>query len=147
MAAILKFFKWHLLPNHKSDLAENWWKASEQHRDSQLLNLFLSNIQGGSHGGDLGVFKQHLLSNGKLEWAKTWWEALGRRGDSAGLRGSFGCAIRLETRRSRVQPPSVSATFFRGDWPWNIFCGHSLPSADSRRAVVSFWRKNVHNTG
>ena len=30
---------------------------------------------------------------------------------------------------------------------WNIFYGHSLPSADSRRAVVSFWRKNVHNTG
>ena len=28
-----------------------------------------------------------------------------------------------------------------------IFYGHSLPSADSRRAVVSFWRKNVHNTG
>ena len=27
------------------------------------------------------------------------------------------------------------------------FYGHSLPSADSRRAVVSFWRKNVHNTG
>ena len=25
--------------------------------------------------------------------------------------------------------------------------GHSLPSADSRRAVVSFWQKNVHNTG
>ena len=35
----------------------------------------------------------------------------------------------------------------RGDWSWNIFYGHSLPSADSRRAVVSFWRKNVHNTG
>ena len=28
-----------------------------------------------------------------------------------------------------------------------IFYGHSLPSADSRRAVVSFWRKNVHTTG
>ena len=28
-----------------------------------------------------------------------------------------------------------------------VFYGHSLPSADSRRAVVSFWRKNVHNTG
>ena len=62
-------------------------------------------------------------------------------------RGSFGCAVRLETRRSRVQRPPRSATFFRGDWSWNIFYGHSLPSADSRRAVVSFWRKNVHNTG
>ena len=66
---------------------------------------------------------------------------------TAGLSGSVGCAVRLETRRSRVQPPPRSATFFRGDWSWNIFYGHSLPSADSRRAVVSFWRKNVHNTG
>ena len=66
---------------------------------------------------------------------------------TAGLGGSIGCTVRLETRRSRVQPPPRSATFFRGDWSWNIFYGHSLPSADSRRAVVSFWRKNVHNTG
>ena len=43
--------------------------------------------------------------------------------------------------------PPRSATFFPGDWSWNIFYGHSLPSADSRRAVVSFWQKNVHNTG
>ena len=43
--------------------------------------------------------------------------------------------------------PAGSATFLRGDWSWNIFYGHSLPSADSKRAVVSFWRKNVHNTG
>ena len=28
-----------------------------------------------------------------------------------------------------------------------IFYSHSLPSADSRRAVVSFWQKNVHNIG
>ena len=66
---------------------------------------------------------------------------------TAGLGGSVGCVVRLETRRSRVQPPPRSATFFRRDWSWNIFYVHSLPSADSRRAVVSFWRKNVHNTG
>ena len=42
---------------------------------------------------------------------------------------------------------STPATFFPGDWSWNIFYGHSVPSPDSRRAVVSFWRKNVHNTG
>ena len=65
----------------------------------------------------------------------------------AGLGGSFGSAVQLETRRSWVQPPPRSATFFRGDWSWNMFYGHSLPSTDSRRAVFSFWRKNVHNTG
>ena len=40
-----------------------------------------------------------------------------------------------------------SATFFCGDWSWNIFNRHSLPSTDSRKAVVSFWQKNVHNIG
>ena len=35
---------------------------------------------------------------------------------SAGPGGSFGCALRLETRRSGVQPPPRSATFFRGDY-------------------------------
>ena len=64
-----------------------------------------------------------------------------------GLGGSVGCAVQLETRRSRVQSQPRSATFFRVDWLWNIFYSHSLPSTDSRRAVVSFWRKNVHNTG
>ena len=32
---------------------------------------------------------------------------------------------------------ALMATFVRRNWSWNIFCGHSLPSADSRRAVVS----------
>ena len=31
-----------------------------------------------------------------------------------GLVGSVGCAVRLETRRSRVQLPPRSETFFRG---------------------------------
>ena len=53
----------------------------------------------------------------------------------------------LLIRKLWVRPPAGSATFFRGDWSWNIFYGHSLPSADSKRAVVSFWQKNVHNTG
>ena len=41
--------------------------------------------------------------------------------------------------------PAGLATFFCGDMIIYFFCGHSFPSADSRRAVVSFWRKNVHN--
>ena len=39
--------------------------------------------------------------------------------------------------------PIVQHSFVEID----IFYGHSLPSADSRRALVSYWRKNVHNTG
>ena len=37
--------------------------------------------------------------------------------------------------------PTGLATFFHGDWSWNIFYSHSHPSADSRRAFVSFWQK------
>ena len=36
MAAILKFFKRHLLPNRKLDWAKTWWEASQWHRDSEL---------------------------------------------------------------------------------------------------------------
>ena len=45
--------------------------------------------------------------------------------------------------RSRVWSPSLPK-FFRGDWSWNHFYGHSLPTAVSSRAVVSYWPKDVH---
>ena len=56
-------------------------------------------------------------------------------------------SLRLSMRFSMVilSLPMIQWSFFRVDH--EIFYGHSLPSADSRRAVVSFWRKNVHNTG
>ena len=82
-----------------------------------------------------------------LVWKKFYNLAAWSDATLAGLGGSVGCALRLETRRSQFQPPPRSATFFRGDWPWNVFYSHSLPSADSIRAVISFWQKNVHNTG
>ena len=39
-----------------------------------------------------------------------------------------------------------SETFFFADWSGsgNNFYGHSLPTADSSRAVASDWQKNVH---
>ena len=43
--------------------------------------------------------------------------------------------------------PAELATIFHGDLIMKyFFYGHSLPSADLRRAVISFWRKDVHNT-
>ena len=39
---------------------------------------------------------------------------------------------------------SGPATFFCGDGSCNHFYDHSLPSTDSSRAVVSYWRKDVH---
>ena len=50
-------------------------------------------------------------------------------------------------RRLRVRSWPGWQHSFLEIWSWNIFCGHSLSSADSRRAVVSFWLKNVHITG
>ena len=61
----------------------------------------------------------------------------------AGLDGSIGCAYDWWSGGRGCG----SATVFRGNWSWNIFYSHSLPSPDSRRAVVSFRQKNVHNTG
>ena len=43
-------------------------------------------------------------------------------------------------------PSSIltSGTFCLGDLVMKKFYGQSPSSADSRRAVVSYWRKNVH---
>ena len=49
-------------------------------------------------------------------------------------RGS-GPVAQLVIRRLRVWSPLCPATFFRGDWSWHIFYGHSLPSTE---------RMNVH---
>ena len=40
--------------------------------------------------------------------------------------------------------PLDLATFFSGDWSWNVFYIHSFPSAVSRRTAVSFWQKNMY---
>ena len=40
IAAILKFFKRHFLPNRKSDWAKTWWEALQWHKDSELLKSF-----------------------------------------------------------------------------------------------------------
>ena len=55
--------------------------------------------------------------------------------------------VRLEIKKLRVQPPSGLQHSFVDIDHEKIFCGHSLPFADSRRAVVSFGQKNVHNIG
>ena len=39
---------------------------------------------------------------------------------------------------SQVQTPAQPCTIL-GDWSWNNYCGHSPPSSDSRRKVVSYW--------
>ena len=80
-AAILKFFKLHLLPNHKLDWAKTWREAWECYRDSELLKLFHSDIHDG-WGAILKFFKQHLLPNRKSDRAVNWWEPSERHRDS-----------------------------------------------------------------
>ena len=53
--------------------------------------------------------------------------------------------IHLVTRRLWVQCFGLALfPLFCWDWSWNLFYGHSLPFADSRMAVVSYWQRNGH---
>ena len=58
-----------------------------------------------------------LLGVSRLQWVKFLVNVFKKLYllSEAGLGGSVGCAVRLETRRSRVQPPPRSATFVCGD--------------------------------
>ena len=51
--------------------------------------------------------------------------------------------MKMDCGRSLVRS-SGPATFFRGDWSWNHFYGHSFPCVDSSRALVNYWRNDVH---
>ena len=54
---------------------------------------------------------------------------------------SEACLLGMQAAPSSIP---TSGTFFRGDLVMKQFYGHSSSSADSRRVVVSYWRKNVH---
>ena len=62
----------------------------------------------------------------------------------AGRTSSVGCAYRLVSRRSRVRSSRPAHSFLEICMVMKKIYDHCLPSADSRRAVVSYWRKNVH---
>ena len=51
--------------------------------------------------------------------------------------------MKTDRGQSRVRSPGP-ATFFRGHWSCNHFYAHSFPFADSSRAVVNYWPKDVH---
>ena len=57
---------------------------------------------------------------------------------SAGRGSSVGCASAWYADGRGFDPHVRQHSFAEN------FYGHSCPSADSRRAVVSYWRKNVH---
>ena len=128
-----------------------FWQRTAKTLIRLRMRAFWSGPSLSAHAlGTFSLGAARIICSFFLSWKCLTFQVKTPRSDldlDAGLGGSVGCAVRLETRKSRVQPPPRSATFFRRDWSWNIFYGHSLPSADSRRAVVSFWRKNVHNTG
>ena len=69
----------------------------------------------------------------------------------ASLSDSVGCPSDWRAVDYRFNPtpsltsPAVLATLTQVNSSHST--SHSLPSANSRSAAVSFWRKNVHNTG
>ena len=71
MAAILKVFSCYLLPNHKSDGAETWRKASGQHGDLELLNGSVLTSMMATMAVLLKICKSHLLPNSKSDGVET----------------------------------------------------------------------------
>ena len=59
----------------------------------------------------------------------------------AGLSASVGCVSDWWPGGCGFDPPPGWQHSFMEIWSWNIFYGHSVLSADSRRAVISFWRR------
>ena len=92
--------------------------------------------------GDL-IMKYFLRSFSPFHWFKKGSCQL----QASQLRWLSWMHIWLVIRRLRVPPPPGQHHSFVEIWSWNIFYSHSLPSLVSRWAVVSFWQKNVHNTG
>ena len=71
----------------------------------------------------------------------------------AGLGGSVGCAVRLETRRSRVQAPPRSATFFRGEAGIAILIKvnrhkmeHIYAKATNVSIFLKSWNNDIHQS-
>ena len=62
--------------------------------------------------------------------------------DRTGPVSAVGKASWLQIQGSQVQ--SRPDPILGGDWSWNKYYGHSPPSADSRRVVVSYKQKCVH---
>ena len=62
-----------------------------------------------------------------------------------GLGGSVGCASEWWSAGCGFDPHRVS-NILSSRFDHEIFSSHSHPFSDSRRAFVSFWQKNVHNT-
>ena len=86
------------------------------------------------------LLKRSLLLQERI--FSLWNRPLFRSGQ-AGFGGSVGCASDWWSGGCGFNPCQVGNIL-------SLRFGHeifSLPSADSRRAVVSFWQKNVHNTG
>ena len=58
--------------------------------------------------------------------------------------------VRIQSRHTQSTDELQWSNFYYSISLIGTFCArlqNQSPSADSRRAVVSFWRKNVHNTG
>ena len=77
--------------------------------------LFIIVLEALSHEFHPGIPWEDLYADDLVIIAESLEEEECVRRFLAGLSGSVGSAVRLETRRSWVQPPSRSATFFRGD--------------------------------
>ena len=87
-----------------------------------------------------GTAHDVLKSSYLLNWSPT--KLAGPRSAVGNVSG-YRCVSDCRSRGREFDPGPVP--YFRGDWSWNDFYGHSPPFRwNSRRVVVSYKRKYVH---
>ena len=102
-------------------------------------NYMYTNLVCNLHlGGNLhSCMYTNLVQKPALFWQPTH--------TAVSLGGSVGCPSDWWSGGCGFDPRCQHS--FMEIWSWNIFYSHYFPFANSRRAFVSFWWKNVHNTG
>ena len=157
-----------ILYMRRQSLHFTWWSSPSTLNDEAVLIIYMmrqsvyftwwGNLKQVTRV-DTDVLHLNTLTNGQIQ-TSTYHDKMHTHTCThppAGLGGSFGCAVRLETRRSWVQPPLRSVTSSgKGDLPkllkwwlyidvWPFYIEVKFASLCICMGTIHLNRKNVEN--
>ena len=113
---------------HHGHCCKVWWKSNENlDRQTKVLKADCP---------AKNILMSHTATS---HFCEDLWKSNNKNSVEDGVApAKIGSDTSCKLSPAQWDDPAGSATFVCGDWSWNIFYDHFHPSADSRRAVVSF---------